>query len=525
MLFNVLPVGASAPDAIDTCFLQVNDWEDFGFKTQFGLYYRNGTGTIRYIGDVKIGQVDLEDSRPEVPAEFDRLSSDFFSLGQDDSYYQRLNELGNEKAEEILRSLNDVAFDLDLFDRALRHRVTGVSLLQNVSWSTVRNQFHRIALGGLRLSGFSFQYIYPTVRASSSAPLRLRFDVEPESYPPTNVHVIIGRNGVGKSRLLNDIATALSPLAPSTVGAAGTIEFEDDEWTDREAPAQSRSLTPQFANLVSVAFSAFDEFEPLRSPRDKSKGLQYTYIGLKKIARSTADEPGGPKDSQALATEFGTSVKVCLQSSRVSRWKRALEVLESDPIFADAQVAGLGAETEDDSRLRARAREVFRGLSSGHKIVLLTVTRLVETVEERTLVLIDEPESHLHPPLLSAFIRALSGLLINRNGVAIIATHSPVVLQEVPRECVWQLRRSGDAVAAERPQMETFGENVGTLTHEVFGLEVTDSGFHRMIADAVSVHRSYDEVLAAFNGSIGSEGRALVQALLAARDADEDGRS
>jgi predicted ATP-dependent endonuclease of OLD family len=51
--------------------------------------------------------------------------------------------------------------------------------------------------------------------------------------------------------------------------------------------------------------------------------------------------------------------------------------------------------------------------------VLLTITRLVETVEERTLVLLDEPEAHLHPPLLSAFVRSLSDLLINRNGVAI----------------------------------------------------------------------------------------------------------
>jgi hypothetical protein len=285
---------------------------------------------------------------------------------------------------------------------------------------------------------------------------------------------------------------------------------------------------------VSVAFSAFDEFEPHSTPRDRrSNELQYTYIGLKKIARSDADEGGGLKDSQALAMEFGLSVKVCLQRSRVGRWKRALEMLESDPIFADAQVAELAAEIDDDGALRTddeglrvRAREVFRGLSSGHKIVLLTVTRLVESVEERTLVLIDEPEAHLHPPLLSAFIRALSGLLVNRNGVAIIATHSPVVLQEVPRDCVWQLQRSGDAVAADRPQLETFGENVGTLTHEVFGLEVMKSGFQQMIADAVSVHDTYDEVLSAFGGSIGSEGRALIQALLAAKDTgDEDGES
>ncbi|MGN9540532.1 AAA family ATPase [Escherichia coli] len=63
-------------------------------------------------------------------------------------------------------------------------------------------------------------------------------------------------------------------------------------------------------------------------------------------------------------------------------------------------------------------------MSSGHAVVLLTLTRLVATVEEKTLVLIDEPESHLHPPLLSAFIRALSDLLLD-NGLSIIATHSP----------------------------------------------------------------------------------------------------
>jgi predicted ATPase len=338
------------------------------------------------------------------------------------------------------------------------------------------------------------------------------------------VHVIIGRNGVGKSRLLNNITRVLSSSAVDRY-ELGDVQFDQ---TVVGSP-RAEEGPPQFAGIVSVAFSAFDEFKPPSMSQDRSKRLQYTYIGLKKIARPGQEDSGGLKDGRALATEFGSSVKVCLQRSRLRRWERALEVLQSDPIFADAQVAALASgaddESSDDESLRVRAREVFRGLSSGHKIVLLTVTRLVESVEERTLVLIDEPEAHLHPPLLSAFVRALSELLINRNGVAIIATHSPVVLQEVPRECVWRLRRSGDAVAAERPQIETFGENVGTLTHEVFGLEVTDSGFHRMIADVVGAHHSYDEVLAAFNGSIGSEGRALVQALLATRDADEEGRS
>jgi predicted ATP-dependent endonuclease of OLD family len=100
--------------------------------------------------------------------------------------------------------------------------------------------------------------------------------------------------------------------------------------------------------------------------------------------------------------------------------------------------------------------------------------------------LLDEPEAHLHPPLLSAFIRALSDLLVNRNGVAIIATHSPVVLQEVPKICVWKIWRNGREVVVERPEIETFAENVGILTRKVFGLEVANSGFHKLLSESES---------------------------------------
>jgi predicted ATP-dependent endonuclease of OLD family len=101
-------------------------------------------------------------------------------------------------------------------------------------------------------------------------------------------------------------------------------------------------------------------------------------------------------------------------------------------MFQESEIIKL-IEIKDEKELKDTSSEIFNKLSSGHKIVLLTITRLVETVEEKTLVMLDEPESHLHPPLLSAFIRALSELLILRNGVAIIATHSPVILQEL--EC------------------------------------------------------------------------------------------
>jgi predicted ATP-dependent endonuclease of OLD family len=171
-----------------------------------------------------------------------------------------------------------------------------------------------------------------------------------------------------------------------------------------------------------------------------------------------------------------------------------------------------------EETVRVSARDLFHGLSSGHKIVLLTITRLVETVEERTLVLLDEPEAHLHPPLLAAFARALSDLLIDRNGVAIVATHSPVMLQEVPKSCAWKIRRSGAKVVAERPEIETFGENVGVLTREIFGLEVTHSGFHKLLQDNIDRDSPFEQVVSRFGGELGGEALAILRALIAVRD-------
>lgn len=74
---------------------------------------------------------------------------------------------------------------------------------------------------------------------------------------------------------------------------------------------------------------------------------------------------------------------------------------------------------------------------------------------------------------------------------------------------------------AERPGIETFGENVGVLTREVFGLEVTQSGFHRMLETAVEDGGSYDAVVQRFNGQLGSEAKAIVRGLQASRARDQ----
>lgn len=507
MKFQVVAQGSLLPDVPDVAYVVVDNWDDwFTYKTQFHLVYVDRSGSHHDIGQLKIGQVGLKSGRPNLPIEFDELPEDCFSLGQDKSYYERLRQFDDTLRSSLLRRLHDIAYSSPRFEQAIGETVTGESLLRSVARKTVEGQFRRLATGGVALTRYAFRY-RTAVEDAKSRPIDLGFEVVPESNPPTNIHVLIGRNGVGKTTLLNRMARSLAEENPAD--DVGSID------SDTEADDYGASV---FANLVSVTFSAFDPFEPISNPHNKATGLHYAYIGLKPV-RQTKDKTTTlpPKTPTALAREFSLSVKVCLQGARQERWRRALEILEADPIFRDAEVAQLADPAIPDSELRTRASTLYRKLSSGHKIVLLTMTKLVETVEERSLVLMDEPEAHLHPPLLSAFVRALSGLLTDRNGVAIVATHSPVVLQEVPSHCVWKLRRSGGQLLAERPEVETFGENVGVLTREVFGLEVTASGFHRLLEELVTRGYSYEQIVDEFNNGLGIEARSILRAMLAAR--------
>ena len=511
--FTVIPVDESIPRTTEVAaYLLTDRWDDwFEYSTMYTLKVRDSSGVVHRIGSVKIGQVGMQPKqrRAHLENSFNNLNEHFFSVGQDDEYYSELNQLGAELRDRVLRGLRDIAFDPTIFDIAIRERVTGVSLFRSVTRRSVQGQYARLAQGGARLTGFDFSYTGPAAIRSTISPVSLNFVVVPNSIPPTNIHVLIGRNGVGKTHLLNNMSHSLADKQPDAylVGA-----FDSSDESERDP----------FSNLVSVAFSAFDPFEPISNPRDRSEGLPCAYVGLKRVGAKIDGKPVAPKSPESLTREFSNSVLVCRsQHSRLSRWRRALQTLQTDPIFNASDVASLSDEDLDEEEVRSDARKKFAKLSSGHKIVLLTITRLVETVEEKTLVMLDEPEAHLHPPLLSAFIRALSDLLVNRNGVAIVATHSPVILQEVPKECVWKIRRDGRRTQAERPTIETFGENVGVLTREIFGYEVTDSGFHQLLRKAVNEEQNFEQIVERFDGKLGGEARALIRAMMVNRGEDE----
>lgn len=510
MFFTVLPGPFRAPTDVRSCaFLFVDNWDDWGkYRTMFFLIVVDENGNTHDIGSVKIGQVGLRPAptvepgqrAPEIPEAFDVLDEKFFSLGQGEDYYAALNKLNPGIKGSILAGLRDCAFDLQIFEANCSETVMGESLLRSVQADNVRNRLNRLTRGDAGLTNFRFKYTFPQVEGLP--PAVMGFDVVPESQPPTNVHVLIGRNGVGKSRCIRQLINALLGRDDLDGGSSGEVELLPtgfNKWS--------------FAGLILVSFSAFDDFvlSPRRADRIESK-----QVGLRLHAGDGGNQDRVKSPSE-IAIDFRESLERCRKGLRSERWRDAVRTLEVDDLFADVNVTEL-LDLPDDENWGGKTEKLFERLSSGHAIVLLTVTKLVELVDENTLVLLDEPEGHLHPPLIAAFIRCLSDLLVKRNGVAIIATHSPVVLQEVPRSCAWKLRRSGEISVVERPTIETFGENIGLLTREVFGLEVTRSGFHQLISSAVVKGLSYEDVVSQFNQQLGAEARAIVRALVAERD-------
>lgn len=510
--FKCLRQGIAVPSTANSIlFLEPNNWDDYSHKTLFSLYLFDCRGQRHELGNTKIGYA----SQPEgwtlerLPESFSELSTSFFSLGQDADFYSAVFKASIEttfSVEDILAPLRDVSFNPENLRVAEQHNVFRISMLRTVDHSSIAQQFSRILRDEAPLSSYSFRY--QRIQEPEFSEINLVFETAPETEPPTNIHILIGRNGVGKTTLLNQMVDTLIPER-SMLGAKGVF-YDMDSWSDTPISQD------YFAGVVSVSFSAFDTFIPPRNTDEQHSGIRYRYVGLKKEAFAGQ---WALKNNEDLGQDCANSLKLCLAlKSKRARWLKAVDTLRSDPNFSEMPLEDLIERfdrdpSEQKSNFEADAKHLFSRMSSGHCIVLLTVTSLIETVEEKTLVLIDEPESHLHPPLLSAFTRALSNLLKNRNGVAIIATHSPVVLQEVPKSCVSIINRSRLESRVDRPTIETFAENVGVLTREVFELEVSKSGFHNLLEQSVQQGGTYESIISTYNNQLGFEGKAILRSM------------
>jgi predicted ATP-binding protein involved in virulence len=182
-----------------------------------------------------------------------------------------------------------------------------------------------------------------------------------------------------------------------------------------------------------------------------------------------------------------------------------------EPVFREPSIQTI-ADLPDVAASHEEWRDSFARLSTGHKIVLNIVVQLCGYLERRSIVFIDEPELHLHPPLLAALLKSVGIALEEYESFGIVATHSPVVLKEVPARNVKVLRRYLDSVTIEEPEIETFAENIGILTKHAFDLDSKDTDYQGTIEQLANQYEMA-EIEDLFGGRLSSQARSLVMSV------------
>lgn len=92
----------------------------------------------------------------------------------------------------------------------------------------------------------------------------------------------------------------------------------------------------------------------------------------------------------------------------------------------------------------------FEGLSSGEKVIVSTIMwRLAaeSTGNFFQLLLLDEPDAHLHPSMVKRFFAVIENVFVKARSVAVImTTHSPTTVALAPEESIFILERHAGGI-------------------------------------------------------------------------------
>lgn len=476
--FFVLTRHAPAPKSSQPFFLlRSDDWDDFGFTIQFHMSYFNENGEEVHIGKVKILQKSTADRSAGTLNKTTRLDNTFpeleetcISIGQGDRYYKNLHRYLDSQAGDVLAALRDIAWTPSLaadFEPTSGFRN---ALLRENGAQRARRFGKALAQGEDVTTKLSFTYL-GSIEGSETA-VEASFDFDPKDRLPGRIVGIIGRNAVGKTQFLASLANDLAQLSRTSAQRL------------KEINKRFPSGRPLFARIVTISYSAFDKFKR-PTQEDKSKATtqdgenkgesqqvfgSYVYCGIR-------NDKGVLSRAALTAAYRANQERIRTSGEREqSKWARYMQTVLGDlsPQLLEALQREIqGSSTSEESALAQ--------LSSGQSILAHLITALMAWIQPNSLVLFDEPETHLHPNAVASLFLVLSDILEEHDSYAVIATHSPLVIQEIPAKRVLMFRREQDVTVAEPLLLESFGETVTELTRHLFETNEVDSVYRRTL--------------------------------------------
>lgn len=458
--------------------LTKDSWNDYSTYSLFDLNFHESDEKTHNIGRIKILQKDS--SSTIIPNEFLKLDENYISLGQDISFYKNLLDIiGESESEIVLEALNDIAWESNKakdFEHKADYRN---SLLRENSAHNALRFGRSIILNENYTEDFSFKYVVNI--DGSNNPFEISVDFDEDDIIPGRIVGIIGRNAVGKTQLMGNLAKDLVQVGRKS---KKFLDCRDERFIGNR---------PIFNKVITVSYSAFDKFIRPSKPQ-----RSYNYCGIR-------NEKGGIS-IKLLTESYKDNIIKIKDLGREHLWvEYMMQILDSsNSIFKSF----LKKEIESNE---ISENDPLSFLSSGQSILAHFVTALVAKIQINTLVLFDEPETHLHPNAVASLFNVLNDLLRKYNSFAIIATHSPIVIQEIPSKRVILLTREKNSTIATKMEFETFGENISELTRHVFDT-VSIPNFYKKVLKKLSKTKSYDEVCELFDNNLSFNAKSFLLA-------------
>lgn len=478
-------------------FSPIDDrWNDFTFKCRYKYFLHYGGDQKPIHGHVFLGFLshneNIEDSG-RISREVNFLEANqfpaFFTLqGGMEDYRAFIKKHGIDSSTRLLLELNDLVASrrvtkrAKLIEDAVKTKVFSLAFMREAERFFAFHNADSI-LDGLDKENFSkisaqLSLSYELAGFYGKRCFDFKFDTN--SILPKRICVLIGRNGLGKSQALHAMTSSL---------LKGDSRFSDH---NGERPIISRVLA------IATPGETMNTFPP----EGVNKRIKYRRLMLSRSARTKASR--GFCD---LCVQLCRSLEFIGNNDRWELFKDSIQFFQNAndiviPLSSDISVSanhvlaingkyyvpllklnhgGEQAALEVQGAVISNANPMIKidgqiyPLSSGQLSFIKFVIQACLFIENGTLVLLDEPETHLHPNFISEFVRVLDRLLKMTGSISVIATHSAYFVREIPRTQVLVFKEGKHGqVNIQNPRLKTFGADVGAISYFVFEDGITN---------------------------------------------------
>lgn len=456
------------PDKFPAIVLAFNrGWDDFSVCTWFDMFYYDGGGNCSHVGVVKIIHTTYKTQEQlnagyyytseHIDDAFTQLSSEYCSLGQTEDYYFKLRRLLGGDFMSVMWAMRDCAL-FPMIEEKFSNHPNFYSLIRENEAEDVLNDIMYKLRDEDAETKFKFSYRFKPIFAEE--PTEIPFAFSSEGRFPNRLYSIIGRNGAGKTQFISQL--------PLDLEAKNMEKFNH---------------VPNFKKCITVSYCYYDHFQI----PDSSATFNYRYCGLLKKHANGSKEVMTPEELQARLIENCSEIS---RKGRIREWKQVMMT------FFNEETLDSWLEGEHKERLNKKAiADAARIMSSGQSSFVYVFFDILAHIRNYSLILFDEPETHLHPEAITSLINAIYNLLGAYKSYGIIVTHSPQIVREMMSRNVLVMKRIGNSVTAHKIGIETFGENLSVLSNEIFGSEETQPYFKQIIAEYMGRGMSYERMV------------------------------